>query len=61
MEDFKSVLCPYCGQAFDIELDVTAGQDQVFVVDCETCCRPVQCHVAFDESGECICEIREDI
>lgn len=60
MEEFISVQCPFCAQDFSVELDVTAGQDQVFIVDCETCCRPVECHVTFNEAGEYSHEVRAE-
>lgn len=60
MDEFTSVQCPFCAQMFAVDLDVSAGQDQVFVVDCETCCRPVKCHVRFDEAGQFVCEISNE-
>lgn len=34
--------CPYCGEELSIRLDVTAGERQAFIYDCEVCCRPIQ-------------------
>jgi hypothetical protein len=35
----ERVICPFCGQRNDLEIDTTeANQD--FVTDCEVCCRP---------------------
>ena len=35
------ILCPYCAQPFDVEIDPTGGLDQEWVIDCEICCRPI--------------------
>ncbi len=34
--------CPHCGEELSIRLDVTAGERQSFIYDCEVCCRPIQ-------------------
>lgn len=60
MDEFITVQCPFCAQTFPVELDVTGGRDQVFIVDCEVCCRPVECHLQFDEAGACMHEISTD-
>jgi len=41
--------CPFCGQTFELEIDISAGS-QTFVTDCEICCRPMEVHVEC-ESG----------
>lgn len=43
--------CPYCGVDLSVRLDRTGGKSQQFVQDCETCCRPIQITVEF-ENGE---------
>ena len=42
--------CPYCGEPLEFALDPTAG-DQVYVEDCQVCCRPIQVAVSFDAQG----------
>jgi Cysteine-rich CPXCG len=32
--------CPYCGEAVETTLDLSAG-DQQYIEDCAVCCRPV--------------------
>jgi hypothetical protein len=44
------VTCPYCGQAMEIDVDCTGG-DQSYYEDCQTCCRPVQFLVRVDDRG----------
>lgn len=39
-EDY-SFDCPYCMDTNAIRIDLTGGQKQQFVQDCETCCRPI--------------------
>jgi hypothetical protein len=46
-----TVLCPYCGQAVEIALDPGSGARQVYVEDCEVCCRPWQLSVAYGDDG----------
>jgi hypothetical protein len=41
MEISEAVQCPFCGQSIQITVDTSAG-NQVFVADCEVCCRPMQ-------------------
>lgn len=41
MEQSATVLCPWCGQSFEVVVD-TSQPDQRWVTDCEVCCRPMQ-------------------
>ncbi|HAV62298.1 MAG TPA: CPXCG motif-containing cysteine-rich protein [Verrucomicrobiales bacterium] len=40
MEVTESITCPWCGQAFELAIDTSAGAQQ-FTTDCEVCCRPM--------------------
>jgi Cysteine-rich CPXCG len=40
METAARVLCPFCGQAFELMVD-TSTPTQTLTVDCEICCRPM--------------------
>ncbi|MDQ4147439.1 MAG: CPXCG motif-containing cysteine-rich protein [Pseudomonadota bacterium] len=44
------VSCPYCGQAMEIDIDCTGG-DQSFYEDCQTCCMSVRFVITVDEAG----------
>ena len=48
LEEDVEVICPHCGEAVVIALDVSGGASQDYVQDCEVCCRPwrVQIHFA---------------
>jgi transposase-like protein len=50
MQESGEVVCPFCGQAFEIVID-TGVASQRFVTDCEICCRPFEV-VAECEPGE---------
>ena len=45
--------CPHCGEMLSILLDITGGERQEFIYDCEVCCKPIQ--IQFEvEDGEII-------
>ncbi len=48
--DQARIRCPYCGEPFDIQVDV-AGAAEDYVEDCTVCCRPILLHVERDENG----------
>jgi hypothetical protein len=41
MEVAQSVICPFCGQRFEVVVD-TSIPTQRFTTDCEVCCRPME-------------------
>ena len=53
-----TVLCPCCGQAVEIALDPDSGARQVYVEDCEVCCRPWQLTVAYAADGSASVDVR---
>ena len=44
------IVCPFCGQGFELMIDTSIASQQ-FTTDCEICCRPFQV-VAECEPGE---------
>lgn len=34
------VICPFCGEAEELYVDLGGGQHQSYVEDCAVCCRP---------------------
>lgn len=50
MEVNEPVVCPICGQRFDLIIDTSVG-NQRFTTDCEICCRPFEV-VVEAEPGE---------
>lgn len=41
MQAIEHVFCPFCGQQFELVLDLSVDQQQ-FTTDCEVCCRPFE-------------------
>ena len=44
------IQCPYCGEAIELLVDDSAGE-QCYVEDCHVCCRPIEVAVTFDADG----------
>ncbi|GAB1615113.1 CPXCG motif-containing cysteine-rich protein [Pseudomonas kermanshahensis] len=40
MLETDSYHCPYCGERVETTVDISAG-DQVYIEDCQVCCKPV--------------------
>lgn len=38
---YRTVQCPYCGEAVEVLIDESAG-DQRYIEDCQVCCRPIE-------------------
>lgn len=51
LEENISFNCPYCGSSMVVKIDLTGGQKQKFVYDCEVCCRPIAVTVEIDDEG----------
>lgn len=45
------ISCPYCGEAIEILVDASAG-DQHCIEDCQVCCRPISLSIQIDADGE---------
>jgi hypothetical protein len=55
------LLCPYCGEPADVDIDPGGADEQTFEQDCTVCCRPWRVHVVKDEDGQEIVTLaRED-
>ena len=46
----RDIECPYCGEQFNVEIDISAG-DQETIEDCYVCCRPISFHIKVDHAG----------
>lgn len=59
--EFHVVHCPYCGEAFETPVDLSAGS-QAYVEDCQVCCQPIEFKVAVDPAGvlEALETVRND-
>ena len=45
------VHCPYCGEAFETSVDLSAGS-QRYVEDCAVCCKPIEIALRVGADGE---------
>ena len=48
--EFVAVTCPYCGESFDTQIDLSAGTFS-YIEDCQVCCQPIELAGETDESG----------
>ncbi|MHC5067455.1 MAG: CPXCG motif-containing cysteine-rich protein [Planctomycetota bacterium] len=48
--ELVEVVCPHCGQPTAVGVDCS-GRSQLFVDDCQVCCRPIQVAVVVDDEG----------
>ena len=46
------VVCPHCGAPNEIALDPGSGSRQIYIEDCQVCCRPWRVSVTYDSAGE---------
>jgi transcription elongation factor Elf1 len=45
--------CPYCGESFSTQVDVSAGS-QNYIEDCAVCCRPIEMFVEVGDDDELV-------
>jgi hypothetical protein len=46
-------ICPFCGEAEELYVDLGGGEHQTYTEDCAVCCRPRIVHVSpGDSDGE---------
>lgn len=48
--EFVAVTCPYCGESFDTQVDLSAGAFS-YIEDCQVCCQPMELAGETDDSG----------
>lgn len=41
MLEIARIDCPYCGEAFETNVDCSAGNQQ-YIEDCPVCCQPIE-------------------
>lgn len=52
MEIESTFVCPYCFQVNTVLVDISAGQRQEYIEDCEVCCRPANLVITVDQEME---------
>ncbi len=56
---FQALRCPYCGETFEIALDLTQPSGEPFIEDCQVCCRPIELRL-WAADGDWRLEVRRD-
>ena len=51
MTETITIHCPYCGEAYETVVDLSAGS-QRYIEDCAVCCRPIEITLRVGEDGE---------
>ena len=51
LEEDYSINCPYCTESRAIRIDLTGGQKQFLIYDCEVCCQPISVQLEIDVNG----------
>jgi hypothetical protein len=46
--EFVSILCPYCWECYETQVDLSAGSF-TYVEDCQVCCQPIELSCEVDE------------
>jgi Cysteine-rich CPXCG len=47
---FHLVQCPYCGENFETQIDISSGSAR-YVEDCQVCCQPIEFVLKVDLAG----------
>jgi hypothetical protein len=48
--EFVTVECPYCGERYSTQVDLSAGSAS-YVEDCQVCCQPIELELSVGERG----------
>ncbi|MFT3791195.1 MAG: CPXCG motif-containing cysteine-rich protein [Rudaea sp.] len=49
--EFVRIDCPYCGESFETQVDLSAGS-QSYIEDCAVCCKPIEIVLRVDDEGK---------
>ena len=60
VEEFEDFLCPYCGGNNALAIDLSGGNRQSFVVDCEVCCAPIAVIVKISAGRVIAVDVRQE-
>lgn len=50
MIEQATIICSYCGEQFEAQVDCSAG-NQTYYEDCAICCQPMLFRIWVDEKG----------
>ncbi|MEJ2179558.1 MAG: CPXCG motif-containing cysteine-rich protein [Gammaproteobacteria bacterium] len=51
MLEVHTVICPYCGESFSTDIDLSVGS-QSYIEDCYVCCHPILFLIDVGYTGE---------
>jgi hypothetical protein len=51
LDDFVTVVCPYCGEPMEVGVEPDAGEAVARYEDCAVCCRPALVRFTRDDRG----------
>ncbi len=51
MLELVTITCPYCGESYATQVDLSAGA-QRYVEDCAICCKPIEIALRVGEDRE---------
>jgi len=60
IDESASIICPYCGESFEITTDLSQGEQQSYIEDCYVCCRPITIEVGVNGQGELIINTKHE-
>ena len=52
MIEWVKIECSYCSASFETRVDLSAGEHQEYVEDCQICCQPILFQVLISGEGE---------
>ena len=59
MLDIVEIMCPYCGEFQQTDVDISGGS-QDYWQDCQICCCPILFEVSVDANHQCQVNVRRD-
>lgn len=54
-----TIQCPYCGEHFETQVDLSAG-NQEYIEDCYICCCPIVFDICIDIEGDTSVSVRRE-
>lgn len=59
LQDSIESSCPYCGERIELLIDISV-EEQLYIEDCQVCCRPIVICASIDEFGDVSVELRTE-
>ena len=59
MWDFVEIMCPYCGEFQQTDVDISAG-NQDYWQDCQVCCCPILFKLTVDDDHQFRVSVKRD-